>query len=82
MGSFAGLLQRLTILEASECFVEVDARITGALIRNTIIDTEQQSTTTTALEGYQTKALDIPDRPLCAWKVLCTGVESNGGKSV
>ena len=82
MGSFAGLLQSLTISRVSECFVEVGARIPGALIRNTIIDTEQQSATATAWEGYQTKALGIPDWSLCKWKVLCTGVESNGGKSM
>ena len=51
MESFVGLLQRLTILEVSECFVEVDARFRGGLIRNTNIDTEQQSTTATVWEG-------------------------------
>ena len=51
MESFALLLQRLVILQVSECFVEVDARFLGVLIRNTNIDTEQQSTTATAWEG-------------------------------
>ena len=80
MESFAGLLQGLRVLEASECFVEVDARFRGVLIPNSNVDTEQQSTTTIALEGHQMTALDIPERPLCSWKVLCTGMESNGGK--
>ena len=50
MESFAGLLQRLMILQVSQCFVEVDARFFGVVIRNTNIDTEQQSTTTTQWE--------------------------------
>ena len=65
MESFAGLLQSLTILQVSECFVEVNARFDGVLVQNTNIDTEQQSTTTTAWEGHQTTALGIPERPLC-----------------
>ena len=64
MESFAGLLQGLRVLEASECFVEVDARFRGVLIPNSNVDTEQQSTTTIALEGHQMTALDIPERPL------------------
>ena len=52
MESFAGLLQSLTILLVSECFVEVDARFDGVLIRNTNVGTEQQSTTTTQREGH------------------------------
>ena len=47
MESFTRLLQRLVILQVLQCFVEVDARFLGVLIRNTNIDTEQQSTTTT-----------------------------------
>ena len=39
MESFAGLLQRLVILQVSQCFMEVDARFLGVLIRNTNIDT-------------------------------------------
>ena len=66
MESFAGLLQRLMILQVSEYFVKVDARIPGVLIRNTIIDTEQQLTTTTRWEGHQTTGLGIPERPLCS----------------
>ena len=65
MESFARLLQRLTILQVSQCFVEVDARFCRVLIRNTNIDTEQQSTTTTQWEGYQTTALGTSKRPLC-----------------
>ena len=65
MERFAGLLQRLTILGVSECFVEVDARFHGVLIRNTNIDTEQQSTTSTARERHQTTALSTPDQLLC-----------------
>ena len=80
MKSFAGLLQILVVLQVSECFVEVDARFRGALIRNTNVDATQQSTTANAWEGYQTTDLGIPERPLCSWKVLCTGMESNGGK--
>ena len=82
MESFTRLLQRLVILQVSQCFVEVDARFRGVLIRNTNVDTEQQSTTTTRWEGHQTTALGITERLLCSWKVLCTGVESNGGKSM
>ena len=80
MKSFAGLLQILVVLWVSQCFVEVDARFRGVLIRNTNIDTTQQSTTANAWEGYQTTDLGISERPLCSWKVLCTGMESNGGK--
>ena len=79
MESFAGLLQRLAVWWVSQCLVEVDARFDGVLIRNTNIDTIQQSTTTNAWEGYQMTAPGIFDRPLCSWKVLCTGMESNGG---
>ena len=79
MKSFAGLLQILVVLQVSECFVEVDARFRGVLIRNTNIDTEQQSTTTTASKGYQTTALDIPEHRTCSWHLVCTGMESNGG---
>ena len=79
MESIAGLLQGLMILQASQCFVEVDARFRGGLIRNTNIDTEKQSTTTTRKEGHQTTTLGILEQPLCSWKVLFTGVESNGG---
>ena len=82
MESFAGFLQRLTILQVSQCFVEVDARFLGVLIRNTNIGAEQQSTATTRWEGRQTSVLDLPEQPLYPWKVLCTGVESNGGKSM
>ena len=39
MESFAGLLQRLVVLGASQCFVEVDARFRGVLIPNSNIDT-------------------------------------------
>ena len=65
MESFTRLLQRLVILQVSQCFVEVDARFLGVLIRNTNIDTEQQSTTTTRWEGHQTTALGIPGQLLC-----------------
>ena len=82
MESFAGLLQKLVILQASECFEEVDARFRGVLIRNTNIYTEQQSTTTTRWEEHETTVLGISDQPLCSWKVLCTVMESNGGKSM
>ena len=82
MESFVGLLQRLTILEVSECFVEGNARVRGGLIRNTNVDTEQQSTTPTQWEGRHLTALDTPERHLCSWNVLCTGVESNRGKSM
>ena len=47
MESFAGLLRGLRILEASECFVEVDARCRGVLIPNSNVDTELQGITTT-----------------------------------
>ena len=76
MESFAGLLQILVVLQASECFVEVDARFRGVLIRNTNVDAEQQSTTTTASEMYQTTTLDIPEHRICSWHLVCTGVES------
>ena len=62
--------------------MEVDARFRVVLIRNTNIDAEQQSTTTTRWEGHQTAALGIIERYLCSWKVLCAGKESNGGKSM
>ena len=65
MESFAGLLQRMAILQVSECFVEVDAKFLGVLIRNTNIDIEQQSTTTTQWEGHQTTTLGIPEQLLC-----------------
>ena len=65
MDRFERLLQRLAILQVSECFVKVDARFLGVLIRNTNIDIEQQSTTTTQWEGHQTTTLDIPEQPLC-----------------
>ena len=52
MESFVGLLQRLVILQASQCFLEVDARFRGVLNQNTNNNSEQQSTTTTAWEGY------------------------------
>ena len=52
MESFTGLLQRLMMKLASECFVEVDARFRKVPIRNANIDIEQQSTTTTAWEGH------------------------------
>ena len=52
MESFAGLLQKEVSLRLSECFVEVDARFRGGLIRNANVDTEQQSTTTTQREGH------------------------------
>ena len=65
MESFTLLLQRLVILQVSQCFVEVDARFWGELIRNTNVDTEQQSTTTTRWEGRQTSALGTPEQPLC-----------------
>ena len=52
MESFAGLLQRLAISQVSECFVEVDARFDGVLIRNTNVSTEQQSTTSTQREWH------------------------------
>ena len=42
MESFAGLLQRLVVLWVSQCFVEVDARFRGVLIRNTNIGAERQ----------------------------------------
>ena len=79
MKSFAGLLQILVVLQVSECFVEVDARFRGVLILNSNVDTEQQSTTTNAWEGYQTTDPGITECPLCSWKVPCTGMESNGG---
>ena len=59
--------------------MEVNARFHEDLIRNTNVDTEQQSTTTTRWEGYTLMALDIPERPLCSWKVFCADKESNGG---
>ena len=59
MESFAGLLQKEVSLRLSECFVEVDARFPGGLTRNTNVDTEQQSTTTTRWEEYHSTALDI-----------------------
>ena len=65
MESFAGLLQRLVVLQVSQWFVEVDARFCWLLIRNTNIDTEQQSTTPTRWEGHQTTALGITEQPLC-----------------
>ena len=46
------------------------------------IDTERQEITINALDGHQSTALDISERPLWSWKVLCTGMESNGGKSM
>ena len=82
MESFTRLLQRLVILQVLQCFVEVDARFLGVLIRNTNIDTEQQSTTTNAWEGHQTTTLSIPEQLLCQRKVFCTGLEGNGGKSL
>ena len=82
MESFTRLLQRLVILQVSQCVVEADARFLGVLARNTNIDTEQQSTTTTQWEGHQTTTLGIFERPLWPWKVLCTGMNSNGGKSM
>ena len=82
MESFTRLLQRLVILHTSQCFMEVDAGFDGVLIRNTNIDTEQQSTTTTRWEGHQTSDLGISDCPPCLWELLCTGVESNGGESM
>ena len=42
MESFAGLLQTLVVLWASQCFVEVEARFRGVLIRTTNIGAEQQ----------------------------------------
>ena len=42
MERFAGLLKRLAVLQVSECFVEVDARFRGVLIRNSNVDTEWQ----------------------------------------
>ena len=47
MERFVGLLQGLRILEASECFVEVDARFCGVLIPNSNVDTDLQGITTT-----------------------------------
>ena len=83
MESFTRLLQRLVILQVSQCFVEVDAGFLGVLIRNNIDTcTEQQSTTTNAWEGYQTTDPGTTECPLCSWKVPCTGMESNGGMLV
>ena len=82
MESFEELLQRLMIRRVPQCFVEVDARSDRVLIRNTNTDTEQQSTTNTALDGHQTTTLGIPERSLCSWKVPCAGVESNGDISM
>ena len=82
MESFAGLLQMLMVWRVSECFVEVDARFRGVPSRNTNIDTIQQSTTANAWEGYQTTDLGIPERPMCSWYFVCTGVESYGGESM
>ena len=65
MESFEELLQRLMIRRVPQCFVEVDARSDRVLIRNTNTDTEQQSTTNTALDGHQTSALGIPEQHLC-----------------
>ena len=65
MESFTRLLQRLVILQVSQCFVEVDARFCWLLIRNTNIDTEQQSTTSNRWEGHQTTVLGIPEQTLC-----------------
>ena len=62
--------------------MEVNARIRRVHVRNTNIDTEQQSTTTTAWERCSLAVLDITERPLCSWKVLCTEMESNGGKAM
>ena len=33
-----------------------------------------------ALKGHHPTTLGIPRRTLSSWKVLCTGMESNGGK--
>ena len=79
--SFAGLLQKLTIWWVSECFVEVDARFRGVLIRNTNIGTERQLISTAAWKGDQPTLLDISGQTLWSWKVHCTSVKSNGGKS-
>ena len=81
MESFAGLLQRLVVLWASRCFVEVDARFRGVLPRNTNIDTGRKWFTNTPWKGHQMPIFSIPKRPLCSWKVLCAGMISNGGKS-
>ena len=76
MESFAGLQQMLMVWQASECFVEVDARICGVPSQNPNIDTEQQSTTTTSLEGYQTTPCDTAERHVCSLLVICTGMKS------
>ena len=62
--------------------MEVDARFREVLILNSNIDTEQQSTTTTTSEGYQTEPPDIPEQSLCPRHVLCAGVESNRDEMV
>ena len=82
MESFAGLLQKLVVLCVSQYFVEVDARFCGVLIRNTNIDTERQENTTTVWKEHQMAVFSISERHLCSWKVLCTGVKSNEGKSI
>ena len=82
MEIFAGLLQILMVLRVSQCFVEVDARFREVLILNSNIDTEQQSTTTNAWEGYQTTDPGIPERRTCSWHLVCTGVESFEGESM
>lgn len=58
--SFVGLLQRLMILEASEWFVDVNARFRGVLIPNSNVDTDQQGMTTNALEGHQMTVIVSP----------------------
>ena len=43
-----------------------------------LILNNNQPQLTTRWEGHQTAALDIPEQPLCSWKVLCAGKESSG----
>ena len=79
-GKFRGITAKIGAFVSTQCFVEVDARFRGVLIRNTILDAEWQWTTTSLWEGHQSTIFDIPKHFLCSRKVPRTGVESNGGK--
>ena len=61
--------------------MEVNARSGRGLNPNTNIGTERQLISTAAWKGDQPTLLDISGQTLWSWKVHCTSVKSNGGKS-
>ena len=80
--TFRGFAAKLGGFVSIAMFRGGDARFCGVLIRNTCVDAQRQWLTFNAFEGHPLPSLDIRKRDLSSWKAICTGVESNGGKSM